>query len=369
MSLVTEDAVRALAAFKGKEAAVVSVYLDVDGRRYPRHQDYEIAFERLLRGVVSDGRPSTVDDLRRIEAYVKGGVDRSQTRGLALFACSAHQLWEVLHLSVPVHNQLVVNHTPHVRQLEAVVDNNERFGVLLADRQRARMFVFEQGELVDHSEQFDQLPRHDDDQGDWDRDHVRDHVAAHAHAHLRRAAHVAFAVYQEHPFDHLILAVPTELAAELERELHAYLQDRIAARIGLPASASLAAIRRAASEVEAQVERAKDASLVQRLRDRVGARNGAVAGLEAVLLAMSERRIETLVVSDGFVTGGWRCWNCNYVAVKGRACPRCGQAMVRVDDVVEEAIEVALGCSSRVVTCIDNPDLDVLGGIGALLRF
>ena len=41
MSLVTEDAVRTLAAFKGKKAPVVSMYLDVDGKRYPRRQDYE----------------------------------------------------------------------------------------------------------------------------------------------------------------------------------------------------------------------------------------------------------------------------------------------------------------------------------------
>jgi hypothetical protein len=43
--------------------------------------------------------------------------------------------------------------------------------------------------------------------------------------------------------------------------------------------------------------------------------------------------------------------------------------MARVDDVVEEAVEEALKQSCRVEIVVANPDLDVLGRIGALLRF
>ena len=43
--------------------------------------------------------------------------------------------------------------------------------------------------------------------------------------------------------------------------------------------------------------------------------------------------------------------------------------MQRVDDVVEEAIEAALNQSVRVAQCDGSADLDVLGRIGALLRF
>ena len=43
--------------------------------------------------------------------------------------------------------------------------------------------------------------------------------------------------------------------------------------------------------------------------------------------------------------------------------------MELVDDVVEEAIEAALAQSCRVEVCRDNADLDVLGRVGALLRF
>jgi hypothetical protein len=46
-----------------------------------------------------------------------------------------------------------------------------------------------------------------------------------------------------------------------------------------------------------------------------------------------------------------------------------GEPMERLGDVVEDAVEVALSQGCKVEICIDNADLDVLGRIGALLRY
>ena len=369
MAALNQDVVRSLASFKGGDDPVVSLYLDVDGRRFVRPRDYELHLEALVRQA-TEQHPEAAADVRKVEAHVKGGLDRSRTRGLAVFACSGGGLWEVVELPVPVRSSLVVNSTPHIRQLEAVLEDNERFGVLLADKQRARMFVFELGQLVDKSERFDQLPRHEDDRGDWDKDHVRDHSAEIAHQHLKRAADVAFSVFQEQDYDHLILAAPDEIANELERVLHSYLKGRIAARLNVPVNSPDPVITEAALEVEAGIERAKEAKLVARLRDAVGAGNGGVAGLAPVLAALVERRVDTLLVSDGYEAPGWRCPSCGHLAVRGPACPVCPSAsMTRVDDVVEEAVEEALAQSCKVEVTVANADLDVLGRIGALLRF
>jgi peptide subunit release factor 1 (eRF1) len=252
------------------------------------------------------------------------------------------------------------------------------------------MLVLQAGQLVDRSELFDELPRHDDDRGDWDRDHVRDHSAAVAQQHVRRAAQVAFAVHQQRPLDHLILAGPDTAVPEVERVLHSYLRDRIVARLRLPTSASDDEIRVAAESIEAEVERARTDGLVNRLRDAVGtsgagllglpvATAGAapigsgagsgVAGLDGVLKALFEHRVDTLLVSEDFAAPGWHCRSCDYLAGRGPNCPLCPTTMDRVDDVVEEAIDVALMQSCRVAVCEGSADLDVMGRVGALLRF
>lgn len=376
MPHITEERIRELAGFRADAAPVVTVYLDMDGRRTPKYADVEARADRLLRRPIEryagNGQPSVADDLRRVQQRLKEGFDRSRTRGVAVFASGPAGLWEVVELPVPVRDQVVVNATPHVRQLELVVDQSERFGVLLADRQRARMFVFEQGELIDRSELFEQLPRGDDEAGGRDRGADRHHREVAAHAHLRHAADVAWRVYQERDFDHLIIGAPEDIANELQRDLHRYLQERVVARLSVPVASSEATICEEALKVEAEVERRKEAALVERLRDAVGAGRGGVAGLEPVLRALGERRVDVLLVSDDFEAPGWHCPSCRHLATRvaaGRGCPMCGEEMVLSDDIIEEAVEEALLQSCKVQTCSGNADLDVLGRVGALLRF
>jgi peptide chain release factor subunit 1 len=368
---LTEDVVRGLAARRAGSAPVISCYLDVDGRRRPRFADVTRSLERMVRDAKAraNGTPSVHRDLKRIEDHVRAGLDRSGVRGLAMFSCSDDALWQVFALPVPVRDQLVVNHSPSVRQLEVVLDQHERFGMLLADRQRARMLVFELGELVESAERFDQLPRGDDDDHSVRRDRLKDHAAAHVAAHLRHAADVAFSVFQDRPFDRLVLGAPEDIATELTAVLHPYLRARLEARCSIPVTASDDEIRTAAAEVEAAVERRKEAETVDRLRDAVGAGRRGVAGLRPTLAALGERRVDTLLVSAGYVTEGWRCASCGVLAAVGPTCPVCSSAMEEAEDVVEEAIQEALTQSCRVEVCEDNADLDVMGRIGALLRY
>ena len=81
----------------------------------------------------------------------------------------ADGLGHVGGLAVPVRSRLFLNETPAVGQLESVLQENEPIGVLTADRQRARLFLFELGELVEHSELFEEVPRETDTRGTRDR--------------------------------------------------------------------------------------------------------------------------------------------------------------------------------------------------------
>ena len=371
MVAIIEADIRELAGYRGEGTLVTSCYLDVDGGHHPRYPDVVRAMDRLCRAARTrfKGDDSVAADLERMQAHVAAGVDRSRTRGLAMFSCSASGFWRVIELPVPVRDQLTVNHTPSVRQLEVVVDEYERFGILLVDRQRARMLVYELGELVDSSELFEQLPRGDDHDHSYTKDHNQTHTAALLQQHLRHAAAVAFSVYQQQGFDRLIVSTPDELGTDLVNALHPYLQERLEARATIPVGSSNDEIRAAALDAEASVERRKEAELVARLRDASGAGRRAATGLDATLKAIVERRVDTLLVSHGYESPGWRCTACGHITVLGRSCPVCRNEMDLVDDVIEEAVEEAINQSCDVEICVGNADLDVLGRIGALLRY
>jgi peptide subunit release factor 1 (eRF1) len=373
VAAITDEAIRELAAFRGQQAPVTTCYLDVDGRRLARPQELDQELDRLLRDARAraGGNGSVLADLKRVEALVRDGIDRSRTRGIVVFACQAHDLWEVVALPVPVHSRVVINSAPAVGQLEAILQDHPRIGVLLADKQRARMLVVDLGELTDRSELLEELPRDYDSRGHSDQGYDREqhHVSELTQQHLRHAASVAFQVFQDTPFEHLVLGAPDPVAAELESCLHPYLKQRLAGRIAVNASASPAEVRDAVLAVEGDIERRREAEVVRRLRDAVGTGQRAAAGLDAVLTALREQRVERLLVSAGFSETGWHCGSCGALAALGRTCPGCGAEMAHVDDVVEDAIEEALARGCKVEICVDNADLDVLGRIGALLRF
>ena len=90
MAVITEDGIRELASMKGERAPITSCYLDVDGRRVSRYPDLEHEVGLLMRDAKgrANGEQSVHSDLKRIEQFVRGGIDRSRTRGVAIFACS-----------------------------------------------------------------------------------------------------------------------------------------------------------------------------------------------------------------------------------------------------------------------------------------
>lgn len=373
MTAITEDAIRELAGFRSDGGPVVSCYLDVDGRRHVRSQDVEAELDHLLREVRGQGAGSSVEpDLERISDYVRAGFDRSWTRGLAIFSCAAEGLWRVVPLPVSVSSRIVVNSTPAVGQLEALVQELERIGVILVDRQRARMFVFHFGELVDRSELFEAIPRDYDTIGERDTegyDKAEHHVSELVTQHLRHAAEVAFEVFKQHHLDWLSVGAPDDLAPAFEQLLHPYLRERLTPRVDLTTAAGLEEVRKEAIELEVRLERQREQRTVERLRGEIARGGRGVAGLEATLRALVERRAEVLVVSQGYEDTGWRCEECGHLCHVGPSCPVDGSQMVHVDDIVEEAVDAALAQSCRVDVCVGNADLDVLGRIGALLRY
>jgi peptide subunit release factor 1 (eRF1) len=374
--LISVDRIRTLASLEGSPV-VTSCYLDVDGRTHRHASDYEAELDHLLRvarervhanGNDRDAVRSVESDLDQMSSWVRGGFDRSRVRGLAMFACSARGWFEVVELPRPVRSQIVLNAMPHLRQLEYVVGEFDAFAIVLVDRSHSRIFRFEMGELTEHDRVDDAVPRRHD-QGGWSAPNIQRHADEVAHRHLKHTAEVLFDEVQARAVDHLVLGGPHEVVAEFESVLHPYQRERVVATVSLSVHAGTEEVRQAALEVEERVERARATERVDRLRDAVGAGNGGVAGLEATLAALVARRVDILLVSDGFEAQGWRCRECRHLATRGRSCPVCERQMELVDDVVAEAIDDAIGMKCTVDVVRENADLDVLGRIGALLRF
>src|SRR5437870_770619 len=211
--------VRKLAEWTPGDVPVTSLYLSVDGRLYPRRQDYELRLDDLLRRArdraAAMGREAarSVDrDAAQMASFVRDRFDRGSTRGLALFSASRAGLWEDVPLPRPVRDSVAVAPHPDLLQLEMVLETYESFCTVLVDSEKARIFLVELGRIEEQSDLLDDVPgRHD--QGGWSQARYQRHIDEHRQRHLKRTAEVLFRLHKRRKFDHLILGGPDEVVA------------------------------------------------------------------------------------------------------------------------------------------------------------
>ena len=151
------DLLRQLAAFDPGDTLVLSVYLDLrphGGSPAIRPslmvlKDRFRAIEKPLlpRGAALDNFRSDANGVQRFLDEHAG----SWLQGIAIFACSSHQLFEVLETGVPFENQVVLESAPDLFQLARLVDEQETVVVALVDTNTTRLFVTRRGFLEEVS--------------------------------------------------------------------------------------------------------------------------------------------------------------------------------------------------------------------------
>jgi peptide chain release factor subunit 1 len=350
------------------------VYLDVDGRHRPMRADYERSFEHLASSLERRARAagderlrrSVNDDLARMRLWLKDDLDRSATRGVAMFSCSEQDFFTVMELARPIADHAALGPSPRVTELLAAVDEHEPFLVALIDRRRVRLLEFEPGGVTECDAATDLEPRGIDtssELGAFDR-----FTDEKARAHYRRAAGVVDSRVRRLSGERLIIGGTDDAIAAFERELNDTSRARIVGRVAVSVTAPLAAVVDAVLEVEERAERAHEAALVAELRERAGAHHAAVIGLEPTLAALTQRRVWRLLVCEGFSVPGVQCRACGWTGARASNCPVCGIGTTAVDDVIELAVEEALAQGAHVEFCRGS-ELDHFGSVGAIERY
>jgi peptide chain release factor subunit 1 len=378
---ITRERLRTLAGIRAGDGKVLSLFLNLDPREFAtgaaRSTEVRSLLDRAARLIRDDqalapaARASLRADLERVQAELgQGGLDAKGAHGLAVFASSAADLFEVLKLAEPVDHEPVIADAPFIEPLSAV-GPPERWCALLVNRRVARLFcgpgaALEEVELIED----DLRRRHA--QGGWSQANYQRSIDKDADDHLRHVAKVAFAHLRDDPPVGILIGAPQELAGDFEGHLHPYLRERLAGRLDLDVEHTSADdLRRAVAARIEETERAReDAALARLVGAFAGGAGRAASGLPEVLAAVHEQRVEILLVEGGFAAPGVLCPTCGWLGADGTAtCPADGSATEPVDDLVETAVERSLTQAADVRVLRDRAELASHGRIAAVLRF
>jgi peptide subunit release factor 1 (eRF1) len=382
---ITTDRLRELAETRSAQGKVLSVFINLDPREFatPPARATEISSvldsaARTIRdadGLTHDERTALHADLERVRTAMRNGVDTKEARALAVFASQPAGLFEILKLPRPVDHRVAISETPCVEPL-ARIGTGELWWLVLVDRKHARLLAGTVDGLVElWRHEDDVLGRVDSDRHDQDGRSEKRYergVEKEVDVHLRGVATELARRLRDVRVAGILLGGPKETTGHLESLLHADVAKCVKGHVDVDvwnsgADAVLAAARPVLDELTAQ----RDTELLAKIDEGLGKGGRAVSGLSDVLTAAHERRIDTLVIQEGFTAKGTRCPQCGWMGVSaGGQCPADGTMTDVVDNIVEAAVGRAFGQDARVrYLAVDNEAIEMKGSIAALLRF
>ncbi|HEY2975776.1 MAG TPA: Vms1/Ankzf1 family peptidyl-tRNA hydrolase [Pyrinomonadaceae bacterium] len=371
-----EHLVEKLAAFEPQGALpIVSLYLNAQADEHGRHNFYTFVRKQIPERAKTyepdtPERESLDADFVRINRYLEQDV-RSNTQGIAIFACSgANNFFEPVQLEVPIeNNRLFIYDHPHLYPLARLLDQYQRYAVVLADTNVARIFVFALGRAIKHSE-LQNVKTKRTQVGGWSQMRFQRHIENYHLHHAKEVIDVLERLVRDERIEHVMLAGDEEtiiplLRQQMSKELSAKVIDVL--RLGIDTSErelleeSLIAYRRYNS--------LSDMEKVDHLLHEYRADGLAVVGVPQTLAALSNGQVEELLITASPDTLQFD----NSEVEKVLAAYGKNEEEIRTLDqrtVADELIKRATELSSARVTFIeDNSVLKHVGGVGALLRY
>jgi peptide chain release factor subunit 1 len=368
---------RRLAELRLDRPVVLSLYLNLDPSEFATPPARATAArslvdeaERRLRdrdGLSHQDRVGLEASLRRASSVLERDLPAEGAQAVAVFASDSAGLFEVLKLPRPVANRVAIGHSPLIGPL-ARLERRERWCVALVNRRDARILRGSPDGLRE-IEQIHDLVFGQHDQGGWSQARYQRGVEKEKDDHLRNTADALMKHFKRRPFQRLITGGPREVVADFESKLHGYLRERLAGRIDVDVdNSSPDQILEKAQPRFDELEDEREAEAMERL----GEGSRAALGLDGVLPALNERRVECLLLDEQFSAAGTTCPSCGWLGPEGeRTCPVDGTDLDRVDDLAEAAIELTLQQSAEIMAVRRRREEfeQRTGGIAALLRF
>ena len=365
---------------------VLSVYLNLDPSSPTNLRGgCKLVLEEMLKQIETQ---LTDDNKRRHfqedTSWARKQAERRMLKGgsLVLFCDVSEGFYFQEDLSVRLANQIWFGDTPYTRPLMGVLNEHERYGVVLVDKEKARFFVVSAGSIQELDEAFQSPPvRHRRTAG---LDHMRSQMVLQRRAatwsgwFLKEVSEILHDIIQHQEIDRIILGGQEDITAELYRLLPKAAAARVMDNVRIAITAKASEVLQISTPVLEKIEHQRERELVSDLitiaQKTQSKQEKAVLGFDATLDAVNQARVYRLVYPTGQRIAGYQCPSCDVLMDQGpenKKCPYCSQLLDEVDDLSWLASERVLGIGGKLEEISDSEarsKLEAAGKIGAYLR-
>jgi peptide chain release factor subunit 1 len=345
----------------------LTVYLDIDQTNpVNRKRQFETHLKDLLkqlRAVHSDDE-ELAQTASEVEEIVKRIEPTSKTLVLARHRRLGVTFRKLIRINLP--SGVFWSDGAFMQPLIEALDEHERYGIVLVDQKRARLFTVYLGEIDEHKDLISKIPPRPDSpstdrplsQSRMERRHDES-----VSSHVRMVAGEIATLMEQLEVDRLIIGGSMGVASELGRALPKRLRGRLVEIMPIPLTASADEILSRASEVQIRLERAEELEVVRDLLKDVRKGGRAVAGLATTLDAINEGRVWKFVYLHGLVLEGGACIPCNMLYDPAEEiCPVCQKPVTREVHLVDHMARKVLERGGHI-EIVDGPAAEALRAV------
>jgi peptide chain release factor subunit 1 len=373
---VTWLRLRELAAFRTEDGCAISLYLNLDPSEVPTPGDAQSRMNAVLNAAEKTDRTELTHaarqglnaDFVRIARWFDDDFERDGARGLAVFAASLDNFWDVLPLPEAVPDGVRVGRDFYLAPLVPLVGRMDGTIVAVVGREQGQLYRLRSGRLEPIVDQFDEQPgRHD--QGGWSQARYQRHIEKLVQEHLKGVAEELDRSRRRLHSPKIVLVSSEETRREFADELSKEARDAVVGWTHAEAHASPAEILAAVAPVLEESQAKDEGEAIERWREEAGRSGRATSGWARTLEAASDGRIDLLLFQEGVDRPAYRCPACGRAALEGGSCPLDGTRLESIEAGLDLAVHQTLAHGGSIWAIRRHEDLAPVEGIGALLRY
>jgi len=366
--MLTEANLQELLQFQAP-TNVLSVYLNTDPTQANTDR-HKLRLRSLLKSV------NMPEDVQTIEEYLERSYNWSG-RSVAMFSCAAEEFFRAYPLAIPVKSRVRINTNPHVKPLANLLDFYGGYGVILVDKQGARVFHFHLGELIEQEGILGEEVRHTKRGGASSLAGRRGGVAGRTNyvdeitdRNMRESVEFATHFFQEADIRRIAIGGTDDNVTPFRSLLPKSWQSLVVGTFPISMTASKEEIYERTMELGKAAEIRHEEQLVNIVVTSAAKRKGGVTKLDDTLKAVHDGRVQTLVVREGYRAPGYQCSGCTYLTARAHAtCPFCGSTFKQIPDAVELAVRNVMQQGGDIEFVQLEDSGMKISNIGALLRY
>jgi peptide subunit release factor 1 (eRF1) len=383
--MAVKDQLDGLAAFEPAPYPVVSLYLNTQRGQTGRNQfksfvRKEFTARSRTYAPGSPERASLDKDLERIARFLDDELDPA-ANGVAIFACSAGELFEPIQLTAPIERHwLSIADRPCLYPLARIESLQPRYAAVLADTNAARIMVFATGEIVAERE-IRGVKTKRNAQGGSSQARYQRHIENFHVQHAKDVTDALDKIVQQENISQIIIAGDEVVMPLLREQMPKHLSEKIVEHVRMNLHTPEEQLIESALDA---LKRARSQSEREKVEAAVGAfRSGGlgVVGPHDTLEALIKGQVDELLITAnlrelqpvGALTPSTASDSLEAVLSEPVLEPvSAGEPAEARDETVrlaDELVTKAAQTGARITFVQDPRLLGDCGGVAAILRF